>query len=58
LYAVPLESFRQLLRDMLTVNVTLVARSQNEEMRRPSVAGHAQNEEDKRISAFKHRGWM
>lgn len=54
----PLESFRQLLRDMLTVNVTLVARSQNEEMRRPSVAGHAQNEEDKRISAFKHRGWM
>jgi magnesium transporter len=47
-----LESFRQLLRDMLTVNATLVAQEQNEEMRRLSIAGHAQNEEVKRISAW------
>ncbi len=47
-----LESFRHLLRDMLTVNATLVAQEQNEEMRRLSVAGHAQNEEVKRISAW------
>ncbi len=46
------EGFRQLLRDMLTVNATLVAQGQNEEMRRLSVAGHAQNEEVKRISAW------
>jgi magnesium transporter len=46
------ENFRQLLRDMLTVNATLVAQEQNEEMRRLSVAGHAQNEEVKRISAW------
>ncbi len=47
-----LEGFRHLLRDMLTVNATLVAQEQNEEMRRLSVAGHAQNEEVKRISAW------
>ncbi len=47
-----LASFRDLLRDMLTVNATLVAQEQNEEMRRLSVAGHAQNEEVKRISAW------
>ncbi|CUR54242.1 Magnesium Mg(2+) and cobalt Co(2+) transport protein CorA [metagenome] len=47
-----LDGFRQLLRDMLTVNATLVAQEQNEEMRRLSVAGHAQNEEVKRISAW------
>ncbi len=47
-----LESFRQLLRDMLTVNATLVAQEQNEEMRKLSVAGHAQNEEVKRISSW------
>jgi magnesium transporter len=47
-----LDSFRDLLRDMLTVNATLVAQEQNEEMRRLSVAGHAQNEEVKRISAW------
>jgi magnesium transporter len=46
------DGFRQLLRDMLTVNATLVAQEQNEEMRRLSVAGHAQNEEVKRISAW------
>ena len=37
---------------MLTVNATLVAQEQNEEMRRLSVAGHAQNEELKRIPAW------
>jgi magnesium transporter len=38
---------------MLTVNAPLVARAQNEEeMRRLSVAGHAQDEELKRISAW------
>jgi magnesium transporter len=47
-----LGGFRDLLRDMLTVNATLVAQEQNEEMRRLSVAGHAQNEELKRISAW------
>ena len=47
-----LDGFRQLLRDMLTVNATLVAQEQNEEMRRLSVAGHAQNEEVKRISSW------
>jgi magnesium transporter len=52
LVAESLEGFRQLLRDMLTVNATLVAQEQNEEMRRLSVAGHAQNEEVKRISAW------
>ncbi len=47
-----LDGFRQLLRDMLTVNATLVAQEQNEEMRRLSISGHAQNEEVKRISAW------
>ncbi|MEI6620943.1 MAG: magnesium/cobalt transporter CorA [Actinomycetes bacterium] len=40
-----LEGFRQLLRDMLTVNATLVAQQQNEETA-------AQNEEIKKISAW------
>ena len=47
-----LEGFRHLLSDMLTVNATLVAQEQNDEMRRLSIAGHAQNEELKRISAW------
>ncbi len=47
-----LDGFRQLLRDMLTVNATLVAQEQNEEMRRLSQASNAQNEEVKRISAW------
>ncbi len=38
-------AFRQLLRDMLTVNATLVAQQQNEEMK-------VQNEEVKKISAW------
>jgi magnesium transporter len=46
------DGFRQLLRDMLTVNATLVAQQQNEEMKALGEAGHAQNEEVKRISAW------
>jgi magnesium transporter len=46
------DGFRQLLRDMLTVNATLVAQQQNEEMKSLTQASHAQNEEVKRISAW------
>ena len=46
------EEFRQVLRDMLTVNATLVAQQQNEEMRSLSVASNVQNEEVKKISAW------
>lgn len=45
-------SFRVLLRDILTVNATLVAERQNAEMQRLSEVGVAQNEEVKRISAW------
>ena len=44
--------FRQLLRDILTVNATLVAQRQNEEMRALSEASIDQNEDVKRISAW------
>jgi magnesium transporter len=46
------DEFRQALRDMLTVNATLVAQQQNEEMRRLSEASNVQNEEVKKISAW------
>jgi magnesium transporter len=46
------DGFRQLLRDMLTVNATLVAQQQNEEMKAMTEASHAQNEEVKKISAW------
>ena len=46
------EEFRQVLRDMLTVNATLVAQQQNEEMRSLSIASNLQNEEVKKISAW------
>jgi magnesium transporter len=46
------DEFRQALRDMLTVNATLVAQQQNEEMRRLSEASNSQNEEVKKISAW------
>jgi magnesium transporter len=46
------ENFRQLLRDMLTVNATLVAQQQNEEMKAMTQASNAQNEEVKKISAW------
>lgn len=44
--------FRELLRDILTVNATLVAQQQNEEMKSLAIASSAQNEEVKRISAW------
>ncbi|WP_370248236.1 magnesium and cobalt transport protein CorA [Nocardioides sp.] len=44
--------FRQLLRDILTVNATLVAQQQNEEMKALTEASIDQNEEVKRISAW------
>jgi magnesium transporter len=46
------DGFRELLRDILTVNATLVAQQQNEEMKSLTVASNAQNEEVKRISAW------
>ena len=46
------EGFQQILRDMLTVNATLVAQKQNEEMRALTVASNSQNTEVKRISAW------
>jgi magnesium transporter len=46
------DEFRQLLRDMLTVNATLVAQQQNEEMKNLAEASNSQNEEVKKISAW------
>jgi len=46
------DGFRQLLRDILTVNATLVAQRQNEEMRALSIASIEQNDDVKRISAW------
>jgi magnesium transporter len=46
------DEFRLTLRDMLTVNATLVAQQQNEEMRRLAQAANEQNEEVKKISAW------
>jgi magnesium transporter len=47
-----IDEFRQLLRDMLTVNTTVVAQQQNEEMKNLAEAANAQNEEVKKISAW------
>jgi magnesium transporter len=47
-----IESFRVALRDILTVNATLVGQRQNEEMKALSEASNAQNEEVKKISAW------
>ncbi|MEQ7006407.1 magnesium/cobalt transporter CorA [Actinopolymorpha sp. B17G11] len=46
------DSFRQLLGSMLTVNSALVAQRQNEEMKRLSEASFEQNEQVKRISGW------
>jgi magnesium transporter len=46
------DEFRVALRDMLTVNATLVAQRQNEEMRSLAEAANVQNEEVKKISAW------
>lgn len=47
-----IEGFRQLLRDILTVNATLVAQQQNEEMKTLTEKSNAQNQETKKISAW------
>jgi magnesium transporter len=46
------DGFRELLRDILTVNATLVAQKQNEEMKNLALASHEQNTEVKKISAW------
>ena len=46
------DGFQQILRDMLTVNATLVAQRQNDEMRALTVASNEQNVEVKKISAY------
>ncbi|WP_081687478.1 magnesium and cobalt transport protein CorA [Glycomyces tenuis] len=47
-----LDSFRELLSTMLTLNAAVVGQRQNEEMRRLSEASLTQNEEVKKISAW------
>ena len=46
------EGFRDLLGNILTVNATLVAQRQNEEMTRLSEAGYQQNEQMKKVSSW------
>jgi magnesium transporter len=46
------DSFRQALTDILTVNATLVTQQQNAEMRALAEAGFQQNEEIKKISSW------
>jgi magnesium transporter len=46
------DGFQLQLRDILTLNATLVAQQQNEEMRQLSRSGHEQNDEIKKISAW------
>ncbi|MES2093059.1 MAG: magnesium and cobalt transport protein CorA [Actinomycetota bacterium] len=46
------EEFRILLRDILTVNATLVAQRQNEDMQRVAEASKTQAEEARKISAW------
>lgn len=47
-----IDGFRFMLRDILTVNATLVAQRQNEEMKHLAEASNDQNEEVKKISAW------
>jgi magnesium transporter len=46
------DSFRQALTEILTVNATLVTQQQNAEMRALAEAGFQQNEEIKKISSW------
>ncbi|MQA02606.1 MAG: magnesium/cobalt transporter CorA [Streptosporangiales bacterium] len=46
------DGFREMLRDMLTVNATLVSQAQNEEMKRLTETSNAQGEEVKKISGW------
>ncbi|HEY1177936.1 MAG TPA: magnesium and cobalt transport protein CorA [Phytomonospora sp.] len=45
-------SFRQVLADILSLNATLVAQQQNTEMKALTEASYAQNEEIKKVSAW------
>jgi magnesium transporter len=47
-----IDEFRTLLRDILTVNATLVAQRQNDEMQAVGVASNRQGEETRKISAW------
>lgn len=47
-----IDEFRQLLRDILAVNGTLVAQRQNEEMQQVGVSTHQQAEQARKISAW------
>jgi magnesium transporter len=47
-----ISAFRELLSNILTVNATLVAQRQNEEMTRLTEASYRQGEQNKRISAW------
>ncbi|MEO7125573.1 MAG: magnesium/cobalt transporter CorA [Nakamurella sp.] len=47
-----IDEFRQLLREMMSVNATLVAQQQNEEMKALTEASISQGEEVKKISAW------
>ncbi|GAA3041285.1 hypothetical protein GCM10020229_60560 [Kitasatospora albolonga] len=46
------DNFRQLLQNVLVLNATLVSQAQNEEMKQLAEAGHAQNNEIKKISSW------
>ncbi|WP_249714882.1 magnesium and cobalt transport protein CorA [Rhizomonospora bruguierae] len=46
------DSFRQTLADILTLNAALVSQAQNEEVRQLTVASFTQNEEVKKVSAW------
>jgi magnesium transporter len=46
------DSFRQMLADILTVNATLVTQAQNEEMKHLTESSIAQNDEVKKVSAW------
>ncbi len=46
------DGFRQMLQNILTVNATLVSQAQNEEMKQLAEAGHAQNNEIKKVSSW------
>ncbi|MFE4518514.1 magnesium and cobalt transport protein CorA [Kitasatospora sp. NPDC056783] len=46
------DGFRQMLQNILAVNATLVSQRQNEEMKQLAEAGHAQNDEIKKISSW------
>jgi magnesium transporter len=46
------DEFRQLLRDILTVNATLVAQRQNDEMKQVGEASNRQAEETRKISGW------